>query len=479
MNVVSTQLSDLVNKANHLRDACQWQKALASYLKVAEEIRYSSRIHHNIGLCYLGLGNPRLAIESCNVALNITPQLWQSLIVIAKAHRSLGNILSAEIYYRRVLLIDAINGDALLGLADLEINEFGNPLYAKYLIRPLRDNPNYNADTTLTDLMASIYDRDESSESLTRRVLEFSATHLQLDPSLFPNKVKASSHKAKFQKIRVGLLSPSFCVSPVYFLTINFFIRLAEQYDIVIFNRGGRVDWATEEFKKIAQSWHDLSGFNAESIANTIMHEHIDILYDLGGWMDPVGLKALSVKPATKQYKWVGGQSITTGLNCFDGWFGDEWQSPQSLQKFYSEPIINLGDDYTDYCSPSYLPKPAHKKSSGLAVFSNPAKLSRLFLSTLADMGGKVCFIHRQYSYQKVRDRIEAVLGAENVSYICPESHLDALNAVNRFSHVIDTFPYSSGLTAREVVAMGSKVRVLRVGQLFSERHSARYYSSN
>ena len=372
MNVVSTQLSDLVNKANHLRDACQWQKALASYLKVAEEIRYSSRIHHNIGLCYLGLGNPRLAIESCNVALNITPQLWQSLIVIAKAHRSLGNILSAEIYYRRVLLIDAINGDALLGLADLEINEFGNPLYAKYLIRPLRDNPNYNADTTLTDLMASIYDRDESSESLTRRVLEFSATHLQLDPSLFPNKVKASSHKAKFQKIRVGLLSPSFCVSPVYFLTINFFIRLAEQYDIVIFNRGGRVDWATEEFKKIAQSWHDLSGFNAESIANTIMHEHIDILYDLGGWMDPVGLKALSVKPATKQYKWVGGQSITTGLNCFDGWFGDEWQSPQSLQKFYSEPIINLGDDYTDYCSPSYLPKPAHKKSSGLAVFSNP-----------------------------------------------------------------------------------------------------------
>ena len=263
MNVFSNQISDLVNKANRLRDGCEWQKALSSYLKVAEEIRYSSSIHHNIGLCYLGLGNLRLAIESCNLALNITPQLWQSLIVIAKAHRSLGNILSAETFYRRVLLLDAMNGDALLGLADLEMNEFGNPLYAKHLITPLRDSPTYSADATLTDLMASIYDRDESAESLTRRVFEFSATHLQLDPSSFSDKIKESNHKPKFQRIRVGLLSPSFCVSPVYFLTINFFIRLAEQYDIVIFNRGGRVDWATEEFKKIAKSWHDLSGFNA------------------------------------------------------------------------------------------------------------------------------------------------------------------------------------------------------------------------
>ena len=36
---------------------------------------------------------------------------------------------------------------------------------------------------------------------------------------------------------------------------------------------------------------------------------------------------------------------------------------------------------------------------------------------------------------------------------------------------MVDTFPYSSGLTAREAQAMGLRVKVF-TGELFCERHS-------
>jgi predicted O-linked N-acetylglucosamine transferase (SPINDLY family) len=46
---------------------------------------------------------------------------------------------------------------------------------------------------------------------------------------------------------------------------------------------------------------------------------------------------------------------------------------------------------------------------------------------------------------------------------------------LNAHAVMIDTFPYTSGLTAYEASALGLKIKVTRVGSLFSERHTARY----
>jgi len=43
---------------------------------------------------------------------------------------------------------------------------------------------------------------------------------------------------------------------------------------------------------------------------------------------------------------------------------------------------------------------------------------------------------------------------------------------VNEHAVMLDTFPYSSGLTAREALAMGTQVRVIQTGELFCERHT-------
>lgn len=471
----SETLLNLITIADKHREQGNWRQALNIYQNIEKVQNQSAAIKHNKGLCYFGLGEFNSAIAACSESIALLPSLWQANIVIAKSLRQSGDIIQAEKHFNQVLADQANNGEALLGLADLAMNEFGDPIKAKWLVEPLRTDMAYSDDANLTFLMASLYDRDQTALEISQSLMALSQKTLQLDSSELLSHKPINSIKNK--RIRVGLMSPLFCASPVFFLTINFFKRIADRCDLIIFNRGTKNDWATEEFRKIAVNWFDIYSFNAVNIANKIKQQQINVFYDLGGWMDPVALSSLSLKPAEKQYKWVGGQSVTTGLTCFDGWIGDEWQSPERFKYLYSEPLINLNGDYAEYFPPAYLPKPVRKKLKTYAIFANPAKVSTAFLIMINKIPGKKCFIHRQYQYPAVRERIEQILNPLDVEYICPQNHQEALNAVNRFAVILDTFPYSSGLTAREVLAMDSKIQVLKVGELFCERHTAKYSS--
>ncbi|NBO42545.1 MAG: hypothetical protein EBU92_13715, partial [Betaproteobacteria bacterium] len=186
---------------------------------------------------------------------------------------------------------------------------------------------------------------DESAHEHNKKIIDFSKRSLRLSDGekaayswmLHPRPKEhlLPSHPqwqpmAGRRRPKVGLISPLFNASPVYFLTIASWIRVAKQCDIVIFNRGHTSNWASDEFRQLAVEWQDVQEMDAPKLANHIWESRLDVLYDLGGWMDPIALKALSVKPARQMFKWVGGQSVTTGLESFDGWIGDQW--PQATR---------------------------------------------------------------------------------------------------------------------------------------------------
>lgn len=465
-------LQQAVIEATEARDRSDWILGANLYQKLVRAEPMVAGYWHNLGLCCLGLADAQRAIDCAERALQLEPRLWQSQIVTAKALKQLDQIESAEAIFLEVISAQPDNADARLGLADLALNEFGDPLGAVEWVAPLASHTDHAADAELTNLMASLYDRDFDARTLVDRIKSYARKTLQLPVA--PISV-AGQRLSRSDKKRVGLISPQFCASPVYFLTIGFFRELANTSELLFFSRGTRFDWATEQFRQIATDWHDLQNVDALSLAQFIATQEVDEIYDLGGWMDPTGLRALSLKPAAKQFKWVGGQSVTTGLQCFDGWIGDRWHCPDEFQQFYTEPLINTAEDYARYTPPPYLPKPATRKSSDLAIFANPAKLSRAFMQALKSMPGRKCFIHRQYRHARVQERIRDDLGRKNVSFVLPGSHEEALSALNKHATVIDTFPYSSGLTAREAIAMNTRVHVLQVGNLFCERHTARY----
>lgn len=465
-------------QANQARDTAQWPLAVHLYAQLFQSHPQSAELAHNLGLCHFAAGNTALAIVACQKAIGLNPRLWQSIMILAKSFQALGQIDQAQKCFQQVLKIDSANAQARLGLANITLNEYGDPQGAIELVKPLQSDAEYAMDAQLTSLMAQLYDRPQwhtfsSAKKLSDAIRAFSGKHLRLpDLQLAPLTDRSKEYSKPSYRPRVGLLSPQFGISPVYFLTIAGWRKIAPACDIVIFNRGHQNDFASQEFKSLASEWIDVAHWTAPDLARRIHEADLDVLYDLGGWMDPIALQALSVKPARKQFKWVGGQSATTGLESFDGWIGDQWQSPAEMQSLYSEPLMQIPEGYATYTPPPYLPKPNPKKSKTPCIFSNPAKVSKPFLQALAKMPGKKVFIHRQYRYPQVQERISAALEGK-VEFVIPATHEEALQEVNRHAVMIDTFPYSSGLTAREALSMGTQIQVLQVGNLFCERHTA------
>ena len=452
----------------------QWVQARELLTQAAVWLPQVPQVHHHLAGAHLALGQAQLAVDSASKALALAPQQWQTQLVIGKALKALRQMEAADACFDAAMVLAPDQGEAAIAKADLAMNVFGLPLQAMDLAKPWLGHEAHGVDAELTTLMASLYDRDMSAQALTERVVAFSRQHMRLPELLLPTlPQRAAGHR----RPRVGIVSPLFCNSPVYFLTIAGWRHVAKGSDMVVFNRGHKSDWATDEFRALAQQWVDVQALPAAALAQRMHAEDLDVLYDLGGWMDPVALKALSAQPARAMYKWVGGQSMTTGLDNFDGWIGDEWQSPLQLQHLYTEPLVNIAGGYATYTPPPYLPKamPWRKRRTEPVVFSNPAKLSRGFFAYLRGLQGTVCFVHHQFQFARTRAHVVQALNGSRVTpeFICPKSHLEALTLLGEFQQMIDTFPYSSGLTAREAQAMGLKVTVF-TGELFCERHSLR-----
>lgn len=461
-----------LDRAEGALNAGRWAEARDLLLPAAHWLPRVPQVQHYLGSAHLALGQAQLALESAQRALALAPAQWQSQLLQGRAYKALGKMEAADASFDAVLALQPGQGEALVAKADLAMNTFGLPLQAIALVAPLLQRPQHAVDAELTTLMASLYDRDMSATELTQRVMRFSEQHMRLPQLQLPPLAPRRSAEVR---PRVGIISPLFCNSPVYFLTISGWKHVAKGSDIVVFNRGFKTDWATAAFRTLSSQWLDVQAVSAEALARRIHDQDLDVLYDLGGWMDPIALKALSAKPARAMYKWVGGQSMTTGLDSFDGWIGDPWQSPLHLQHLYSEPLVNIPEGYATYTPPSYLPSltPPARRSRTPVVFSNPAKLSRAFMSLLRQTVGPICFVHQQFQYARTRAKVESALDGSKAraEFICPTSHRQALEILGGFQTMVDTFPYSSGLTAREAQAMGLQVKVF-TGELFCERHS-------
>jgi predicted O-linked N-acetylglucosamine transferase (SPINDLY family) len=463
------------------RDAGAWDAALRLY-QAAAIVDGSAEIRHNLALCHFGLGALDAAIRHSTEALSLKPDLWQSRLIQAKILRARGQIELTHQALTAVLRHAPANGPALLALADIEMNEFGDPLAAAARVAPLHRTSEHRADAELTLLMAKLYDRDESDEQLSAALRDFAARELTLPapPPAAPRPVG--------ERPRVGLMSPLFAISPVYFLTIGALRLLSRRVDLVIVNRGLRVDRGTRAFHSIAAEWHDAANVDAAALAERLRRLDLDLLIDLGGWSDPVGLKALSARPAPRQYKWVGGQSATTGLAAFDGFLTDPEQSPAGADALHSEPLLRLPGGYATY-APDFavdevpVPDEADARRFGLGVIGNPAKISRAFLVRLAarldEAATEVLFVDRRYRHAPAARRIVDALPARHrprLHFVGPADRGDYLRHVRRPGRIVDTFPYNGGLTSLEALYMGRPIEVARSGRLFSSRHTASHF---
>lgn len=422
-------------------------------------------------------------------------EFWQSALIKAKSERQLDATGLAceqtllELLNRKTSPASAKH-HASLELAELELNVFCNARSCAHYVAPIAKVPEFAERAQLTALIAELYDREITDRELTEKAKRFAKSYLDLSDkqqvrlppaSAFAVKQKAGAKR----KLRIGLLSPLFSAGPLYYLSFETFKSLSREAELVMFSRAKKSDWATEEFKSIAKQWVDCAELPAEPLTQAIADTQIDVLFELGGWMDTEGLKAVSLKPASKIFKWVGGQAMTTGLNCFDGFLSDPWQTPPGSQSLYTEPLILLPGGYVRYTKPKDLPKPASRKDAAVAaLIGNPLKVTEKTIDLLVKKPKKSAaaspdikelrLIDRRYGHPRVLARVERLLERfrGEVTVIACQDHAEFLREISRPEWVMDTAPYSAGLTAREALAMGAKLLAASSdAKLFASRH--------
>lgn len=497
-------LQSMLSLADQKRNDQLWAEAILLYRQLENQLLGNASYHHNLALCLLGNNQPADALAQADRALAVQSGLWQSAVVKVRALSALGRPQEAASLLEALRTRHPERVEFTLELATIALHDECDAGRARALVQPFLDSPAHAVDARLTDLMACLYDRDENAKTVNQRAMQFAQTHL--DRSTAPNghtslamtvgnlrhlggRSGAENHAPRL-RLRLGLLSPHFNCSPVFFFCRGALQLLASEFDLYFFSRSQRTDWATQQLQALATQWFDVANFAAEALDSFIRLQHIDVLLDLGGWMDPIALKAISTKPAKRMYKWVGGQSISTGLRAFDGFISDEEQTPAGYEPWFTEPLLRLPNGYVTYTPPDYMPPPvaASAHSHVLGIISNPVKVSQPFLvelnSTLLARAARAMpvqlrFIDKRYHQPKLKARILAALlpaqtqlGAQlSVAFIVPSSHQAYLAAVGQLSEMVDTFPYTGGLTTMEALTLGVACRA-KVGTLFCERHT-------
>ena len=130
-------------QAESARDSAQWEQAVHFYTQLEKALPQSSEIKHNLGLVYFGWGKLQEALQWCAHALILNPDLWQSAVIVSRANKEMGQMEAAQRGFQSLLNHPVADPQARLGLADLAMNQFGDPLQAIALVKPLARDPQY------------------------------------------------------------------------------------------------------------------------------------------------------------------------------------------------------------------------------------------------------------------------------------------------------------------------------------------------
>lgn len=285
------------------------------------------------------------------------------------------------------------------------------------------------------------------------------------------------------QKIKIGYISPDFREHAVVFFSYALLAEFdRDEFTVTCYSLGEEDD-LTERLKQMTSDWRDLRGVDADSAAEMICRDEIDILVDLAGHTAHNALPVLARRPAPVQISGIG-YFNTTGLDEIDYFLTDIHCDPEGKNDVYfSEKLIRLPHSHLCYtpckampdCGEAPFIKNGYLTFGSFNNFSKvsettlvlwsavlaripTAKLilkSRVFGSTF----GKDAAIRRLQSAGIDEDRVE--LRGFTAEYLREYHDIDI---------ALDTYPYPGGATTCEALYMGVPVITLA-----GSRHGARF----
>jgi predicted O-linked N-acetylglucosamine transferase (SPINDLY family) len=432
----------------------QFAAAIASYQRALEVPPKSAEAHVNLARAQRSRGQLAAAIASCQRALEVRPDY-------AEAHSTLGSTLLEQ-------------GDREGALAAYE--------------RALALKPDY-AGAHSNALVCMQYRPGVSCAGLAQAHAAWNERHAA---PLRAARAPHQNDRDPLRRLRLGFVSPDFGRHPVgYFL-----IRALEQLDrdqcetVCYCDRFIKDDLAPR-FRAAATVWRDVGGLSDKALAEMLVEDRIDILFDLAGHTARNRLLVFARKPAPVQITWIGYEG-TTGLETIDFILADRYTIPPGQEACYPEQVLRMPDGYVCYDPPEPSPEvaPLAAVKNGyirFGSFNNLAKITPQVVEVWAQVLGRVPDSRLRLKYKGLDDELVrgryrdlfAMRGVDpsRVELTPASAYAEYLAAYGEIDIALDPFPFGGGITTCDALWMGVPVLTCP-GETFASRHCLSHLSN-
>lgn len=475
----------LNNLGNIYRDAGRFTEAIACYRKGQQASPSLAELHVNMGNAYKDMNKPQEAVACYEKAIEVRPDSPEPYNNIGYILQRQGKLSAALPYLQKALELQPDLGEIHHNLGNVfkDIGEFDRAIfhYRKALaLKPLFPVAHGNILFTMN------YDENAGQAMMHAEALNW----WEQQAAQLANQFTHHNSPKPGRKIRIGYVSPDFCLHSVSF----FFLPLLEAHDASNFETFcysdvKTPDEMTAKLQGLAAHWRPIAGMSDEAVARQVHNDGIDILVDLAGHTADNRLLAFARKPAPVQVSWLGYPN-TTGVRTIGYRLTDAIADPEGPDDaLYTEKLVRLAHCFLCYSPPDTAPPVAALPASTnhritFGSFNNITKTTEQVVETWSKIldqvpDSRLVLKSTIFADPDCKDRY---LGMFSRHGIQPEridlrertaATKDHLMLYNEIDIALDPFPYNGTTTTCEALWMGVPVIALR-----GNRHSARVSAS-
>jgi predicted O-linked N-acetylglucosamine transferase (SPINDLY family) len=505
--------ADIVfNLGNACREAGRYDEAAAIYRQTIELRPGHLGAYNNLAVVLRAQGDSETALTVLIEALGYAPRSAELRFNVGNAMRAVGRLDTAEASFRRALELNPKHVDAHINLGHVLLLQNRKAEAEAEFKKAIALNSNLSqAYVGLADLVDT---GDMNGVAHRRAILEMKPDLavirssllmcLQYDPNatraeiakehkafgkMFDQKTTAFSKTHDFtpdRKLNIGVVSGDFRFHAMLFFALPVFeARDKEKFHLTCYSTTAHPDENTAKFRAASDRWRDVRQMSTDDLIALIIKDEIDILIDLSGHAPHNRLLAFAAKPAPLQIAW-GDYVDTRGLKSIDILLSDAVHTPEADDKHYVERVVRLPKNYVCYRAPDYAPTVAAAPclKNGYLTFGcfsevtkiNPATVQQWAAVLKAVPTAKFLVNNKLFTDGAMQGRLlsqfmDAGIGTDRLKISLGGLHADFLSQYADVDVILDTTPYSGGLTTCESLNQG--VPVLTVtGDRFCGRHA-------
>jgi len=506
------QADILFNLANAQRQAGLFDAAMQSFKGTVELRPGHLGAYNNMALMLKSIGDVESAATILIEAIAVSPNSAETRFNLGNAMHMAGRLPAAEAAFRKTIELNPRHAEAYVNLgvvlAEGGVKDKAEDCFRKAIALNPNLAPAYVGLADLIDdgtmdavahrrqvlamkpelaaihsslLMCLHYAPEASRDEIFAAHLEFGKLHKNAKAPVYDPKHDLSADK----KLRVGFVSGDFRFHAMLFFALPLIeARDKAAFEVYCYSTTTKTDPYTPDFRAAADHWRDVRTLSTEGLAQVIVADKIDILIDLSGHAPHNRLPVFAAKPAPLQVAW-GDYVDTRGLDTIDVLLGDTVHTPAEDDKYYTERVVRFAPDYIAYRPPHYAPPVVSRPVDAPIVFGTFSEVTKLgpqsiklWAAALKAVPASRFLLNGYLLADQARQgRIISAFMDEGIStdrLIFKDGGLHAafLSQYAEVDVILDTAPYSGGLTTCEALLMG--VPVLTVaGDRFCGRHAA------